>query len=54
MGRDSCGFVILRKDGTVAHVSPFAFSSVALALAEGTEAVKQFTAGLIDCETAPM
>ena len=43
-GRGSCSFVILRRDGTVAHTSPFAYDSVALALAEGTEAVKQFTA----------
>ena len=45
-GRGSCSFVILRQDGTVAHISPFAYASVAAALAEGTEAVKQFTASM--------
>lgn len=43
-GRGSCSFVILRRDGTVAHISPFAYASVAAALAEGTEAIKQLTA----------
>ena len=42
--RGSCGFVVLRRDGTVAHTSPFAYTSVAAALAEGTEAIKQLTA----------
>jgi hypothetical protein len=55
-GRGSCSFVILRQDGTVAHVSPFTFTTVALALAEGTEAVKQIAASLkaADSGTAPV
>ena len=45
-GQGSCSFVILRRDGTVFHIAPLAYASVALALAEGTEAVKQFTASI--------
>ena len=45
-GQGSCSFVILRRDGTVFHIAPLAYASVALALAEGTEAVKQFTASM--------
>jgi len=42
-GPASCGYVILRNDGTVAHSSPVAYETVALALANGTEAIKQMT-----------
>ncbi len=38
--------MILRRDGTIFHIAPLAYASVALALTQGTKAVKQFTASI--------
>jgi hypothetical protein len=42
----SCGFVILRGDGTVVATSPVMYPTAAVALAEGTKAFKQLMASI--------